>query len=108
MEIVELNWQPRFMIKVTLLEFIWYLTWKRRESRFRSASKRFVGKREHQAKEAIKFRKCSALCMNLIASENTLYHGHCWLSTNSKAIFLNWLESHFQSRQISKLIVKHL
>jgi hypothetical protein len=53
---VEHKWLPRFRIKVILLDLIWYPTWERRESRFRSASKRFVGRREYQARKAIKSR----------------------------------------------------
>lgn len=42
-------------------------------------------------------------------AENILYRVQSWLSTNSKVVFfLNYAESHFQRRQISKLIVKHL
>lgn len=49
------------------------------------------------------------LFMSPAASENILYRVQSWLSTNSKAgVFFNHAESHFQSRQISKLIVKHL
>lgn len=40
----------------------------------------------------------ASLFMSPVASENILYHVHCWLSTNSKAILYYHLESHFQRR----------
>ena len=47
------GWPPGFKIKVIPLDFISYLSRERRESRFRSGSKRSVGKGELGAGEAV-------------------------------------------------------
>lgn len=104
-------WQPRSRVKVAPSKFICYLTSGRREPRSRSAGKRFVGRRT-QAKEGGRVQEVALLYYSrvllLLRTFCTVYKVGLVQIPKSFFFFLNHAESHFQSRQISKLIVKHL